>query len=262
MDSASCINPETGFNQLSKWMWGSQMVKEDDVVQTGILNWTSWASNETTFGYAGAGPINMIDANMYNRLNNTDFRKLMFKAPAGHELSGKETYLDAKLAATFPAYASLKFRPNAGDINESSVACASAYPLMRVEEMYFIEAEAAEHQTPGAGAALLEEFMKTYRDPAYVFPSDGIAIDEIVFQKRVELWGEGQSFFDIKRLDMSVTRGYEGTNWQDSQTILNTNGRPAWTNFVIVKTESANNTALVNHNNPDPSDAYAPWGAN
>ena len=259
MDSASCINPETGFNQLSKWMWGSQMVKEDDVVQTGILNWTSWASNETTFGYASAGPINMMDANMYNRLNNTDFRKLMFKAPAGHELSGKETYLvDAKTAAAFPAYASLKFRPNAGDINESSVACASAYPLMRVEEMYFIEAEAAEHQTPGAGVVLLEEFMKKYRDYAYEFPSDGIAIDEIVFQKRVELWGEGQTFFDIKRLNLSVTRGYTGTNFKSTAT-FNTNGRPAWMNFCIVVTEERNNQALKGYENPDPSNAYTPW---
>jgi hypothetical protein len=103
--------------------------------------------------------------------------------------------------------------------------------------------------------------MKQYRDPAYAFKG-GDAIDEIVFQKRVELWGEGHTFFDIKRLNMSVTRGYEGTNWADSQSQLNTNGRPAWTNYVIVATEAANNAALVNYNNPDPSDAYAPWAAN
>jgi hypothetical protein len=162
---------------------------------------------------------------------------------------------------TMPAYASVKFRPNAGDGEDYLVGASAAVPLMRIEEMYFIEAEAAEHVAPGSGITLLSSFMKQHRDPAYNYMGTD-AIDEIVFQKRVELWGEGHTFFDIKRLDMSVTRGYEGTNWQDSQTILNTNGRPAWTNFVIVKTESANNTALVNHNNPDPSDAYAPWGAN
>jgi hypothetical protein len=132
---------------------------------------------------------------------------------------------------------------------------------MRVEEMYFIEAEAAEHVSAGAGVELLTSFMQQYRDPSYAY-SGSDAIDEIVFQKRVELWGEGQTFFDIKRLNMSVTRGYEGTNWQDTQSLLNTNGRPAWMNYVIVKTEAANNTALVNFNNPDPSDVYAPWSAN
>ena len=100
--------------------------------------------------------------------------------------------------------------------------------------------------------------MKNYRDPAYTYKGND-AIDEIVFRKRVELWGEGQTFFDIKRLDMSVTRGYPGTNWQDPLSWINTNGRPAWLNFVIVRTEQANNEALMNHNNPDPSDAYPRW---
>jgi hypothetical protein len=141
---------------------------------------------------------------------------------------------------------------------ESSVGSASAYPLMRVEEMYFIEAEAAEHQTPGAGIALLEDFMRTYRDASYQCPADVNAIDEIVFQKRVELWGEGQSFFDIKRLDMSVYRGYPGTNFKPKAR-FNTYGRPAWMNFCIVVTEERNNQALKGYENPDPSDLYTPW---
>ena len=258
MTKRAALDPNTGFNQINAWMWGSQMVAEDDVVQTGILNWTSWASNETNYGYASAGPFNMIDANMYNRIGNNDWRKLMFKAPAGHELSGKETYLNAVLGAALPTYASLKFRPNAGEMDDYSVASASAYPLMRVEEMYFIEAEAAEHLTPGAGVELLEDFMKTYRDESYTFPASFDAIDEIVFQKRVELWGEGQSFFDIKRLNLSVNRGYKGTNFK-AQARFNTNGRPAWMNLCIVVTEERNNTGLKGYENPDPSDVYTPW---
>jgi hypothetical protein len=128
---------------------------------------------------------------------------------------------------------------------------------MRVEEMYFIEAEAVAHANADNGKALLEQFMKTYRDASYACTNSDI-IDEIVFQKRVELWGEGHTFFDIKRLDMSVTRGYPGTNWYDL-TRLNTNGRPAWMNFVIVRTEANNNQGLVGMNNPDPSDLYTPW---
>ena len=104
--------------------------------------------------------------------------------------------------------------------------------------------------------------MKTYRDPAYVTRKTTTeeVVDEVVFQKRVELWGEGQTFFDIKRLNYSVTRGYPGTNWYDLAR-LNTNGRPAWMNFVIIQTEQNNNKALVGWNNPDPSDLYTPWVA-
>ena len=258
MTENDCTDTKTGFNTLSKWMWGSQLVKEDETVETGIINWASHQCNETTFGYASAGPISMISATMYNRLNDTDFRKKMFKAPAGHALSGSEKYISAALGKGFPTYASLKFRPNNGELADYSIAAATAFPLMRVEEMYFIEAEAAEHITPGAGKDLLAEFMVAYRDPQYVFPAAMDAIDEIVFQKRVELWGEGLNFFDIKRLNISVTRGYAGTNF-DEAVRFNTNGRPAWMNLCVVRTEKQNNAGLRGYENPDPSGLYTPW---
>jgi hypothetical protein len=88
--------------------------------------------------------------------------------------------------------------------------------------------------------------------------TDVDAIDEIVFQKRVELWGEGLSFYDYKRLDMSVTRGYEGSN-VDPTRQFNTNGRPAWMNICIVKSEKNNNSAIKGWENPDPSDKYDTW---
>jgi hypothetical protein len=131
---------------------------------------------------------------------------------------------------------------------------------MRVEEMYFIEAEAAAHINPADGKALVEAFMTQHRDESYACretETDAV-VEEIVFQKRVELWGEGQTFFDIKRLDYSVTRGYAGTPFTDLAR-LNTNGRPAWMNLVMVRTEANNNQALEGWNNPDPSDLYTPW---
>ena len=84
------------------------------------------------------------------------------------------------------------------------------------------------------------------------------AIDEIIFQKRVELWGEGLLFFDYKRLNMSVNRGYSGTPFFEALR-LNTNGRPAWMNLVISVSEYQDNQAVNHWNNPDPSDLYTPW---
>ena len=253
----------TGYNTSSDFMWCANQNSETYAVQTGIINWTSWVSNQTTFGYTGASTMLhvVMDKSMYERISDTDWRKKQWVAPAGSALEGQTPFMSELDKETMPAYASVKFRPNAGDAEDYLTGAASAVPLMRVEEMYFIEAEAAEHVAAGTGIALLTDFMKQYRDPAYAYAGED-AIDEIVFQKRVELWGEGHTFFDIKRLNMSVTRGYEGTNWQDTQTLLNTNGRPAWTNYVIVKTEAANNAALVNFNNPDPSDLYPAWTAN
>ena len=258
MSQDECLNTVSGFNTASPWMWASTTQKEDAVVKTGILNWASWMSPEAQYGYNAAGATSMIDAAMYARISNTDFRKLMFKAPAGHDLEAKVPYIDAEWGAELPEYAAIKFRPNEGNTQEYSVGSSTSYPLMRVEEMYFIEAEAAEHVAPGEGIALLTDFMTTYRDAAYAVPVGVDAIDEIVFQKRVELWGEGQSFYDYKRLDMSVTRGYEGSN-VDAARQFNTNGRPAWMNYCIVKTEKENNEALKGWENPDPTGLYTPW---
>ena len=136
---------------------------------------------------------------------------------------------------------------------------------MRVEEMYFIQFEAAERLAAGSGIQLLTNFMKKYRDPEYKFDTTkdygftgNKAIDEILFQKRIELWGEGLSFFDIKRANVSVTRGYPGTNFFE-QWRFNTKGRPAWMNFCIVDLETNDNPAIAGYNNPDPSMAYKPW---
>lgn len=262
MTESDCLDTSAGFNTLSKWMWGSQQVEEDATVQTDIVNWTSWMSNETSFGYACAGPMLMIDRSMYDRMSNTDFRKRMFKAPKGSALDGQVPFIDEKAAAEMPDYASVKFRPKNGKagMDVYTVGAVTAYPVMRVEEMWFIYAEAVAHSNPSQGLSILESFMKEYRDPKYYTEASTPEqiIDEIVFQKRVELWGEGQTFFDVKRLNMPVTRAYKGTNWQRKDALLNTTTRPAWMNTVIVRTEQDNNAALVGHNNPDPSSTYLP----
>lgn len=70
------LSTTSGFNDISisSWMFGSSMQKEDDVVKSGIINWTSWMSNETTYGYAAAGPMPLADINFYNKISDTDFR--------------------------------------------------------------------------------------------------------------------------------------------------------------------------------------------
>lgn len=257
MTEAQCLSTTKGFNDLSRWMWGSQLMAEDDAVKTGIINWTSWVSNETNYGYAGVEPYLMINKAMYDRISDTDFRKLLWKAPAGSALEGQTPFISASKGEQLPAYSSVKFRPNEGDMSTYDVGSASAFPLMRVEEMYFIEAEAAAHLNASEGKTLLEAFMQAYRDSKYVCTNSDV-VDEVVFQKRVELWGEGLTFYDVKRLNLPVTRGYTGTNFYDLAR-LNTTGRPAWMNFSIVITEKNNNKALVGYENPDPTDAYIPW---
>lgn len=256
------INPKSGFNTLdnNSWMWGIQFAKENDAVQTGICNWTSMMSPEAEYGYAGVGACPIVDASMYARISDTDFRKLSWITPGVTDLVYDfplcvEDYR-GYYVNNFP-YCSIKFRPGAGNTSDYNEGSATAVPVMRVEEMYFIQAEALAHSNPAQGKAFIEDFMKNYRDPNYVceVADKDAVVEEIVFQKRVELWGEGHTLFDIKRLNYSVTRNYEGTNFYAGSE-HNTIGRPAWMNMVIVQSEGNNNEAVAKWNNPDIPDSY------
>lgn len=265
LTKAEWLDRTSGFNTLStsSWMWGGQYNSERI---SNLQNWGSFCCNEQEIGYASDGPDaagahTKINAAMYNRMDDADFRKLSYVAPAGTALSGQEPYLDQAWGETYLAdqpYVSLKFRPGDGNMTDYKTAFVVAYPLMRVEEMYFIEAEAKGQLKATDGLNALRQFMTTYRYPTYNYvpTSDEAIINEIAFQKRVELWGEGQAFFDFKRLDLSVTRAYEGTNFEYGLNTFNTVGRPAWMNFCIVRQESDNNIAIVGYNTPSPSSFY------
>jgi hypothetical protein len=260
MSESACLDLVSGFNTLDAWMWGAATQSEDDVVKTGIVNWASWMCPEATFGYSAAGATSMIDASLYAKISDTDFRKKMFKAPAGSALDGATQYIYPAFADYyFPTYTSVKFRPGSGNIDDYTVGASTAYPIMRVEEMYFIEAEAAAHLNDAEGQALINSFMQNYRDKQYNTTTVGDSlINEIVLQKRIEFWGEGLTFYDVKRLNMPVKRGYPGTNFGEAK-CFNTIGRPAWMNICIVQTEKNNNSALVGFENPDPTGCYEPW---
>jgi hypothetical protein len=267
LSEAVALDKASGMNTYTQFMWCVNLVKESDAVQSGIVNFISWMSNQTTYGYTGAatGQYVICDKNFYERISDTDWRKKWWQAPEGSSLRDQSSknhieYLSAEEAEALPTYASVKFRPGQGNQEDYNVGSATAIPLMRVEEMYFIKAEAEAQSNPAAGIATLTDFMTKYRDPSYSTNAStkDEAVDEIIFQKRVELWGEGQLFFDYKRLNMSVTRGYEGTPFFD-RLRLNTNGRPAWMNLVISVSEYQDNQAVNHWNNPDPSGLYTQW---
>lgn len=94
---------------------------------------------------------------------------------------------------------------------------ASDWPLMRVEEMYLIKAEAeAMSGNLAAGKSTLENFVQAYRDPSFVSKATSPQQfqDEVWLQRRVELWGEGYSLFDLLRLKKPVVR--KNTNYHAS----------------------------------------------
>jgi len=89
--------------------------------------------------------------------------------------------------------------------------------MMRAAEMYLIEAESLARKGSSNAAQVLYDLEIT-RDPAYVLSTNtGQAlIDEILVQRRIELWGEGFRWLDLKRLNLPLDR--TGSNHTSSIT--------------------------------------------
>lgn len=247
--------------------WGSQMIIEVSASQCG------YASNY--------GTPKRIDYHLYQTIPESDFRKKSFidfaidEMNEGEALIALSEYSDAPEGILTTAQGTgsglvggleVKFRPKDGIHDNQYQAFTVAVPLMRVEEMMLIEAEAAGMQSEARGMDLLTSFAKS-RDPQYVYgthtsESYGSSYatafqNEVWWQRRVELWGEGFATFDIKRLDKGIIRSYAGTNhpsgYQWNYGIYDTNDGnlyPNWMDLCIVQTETNYNTACVN--NPTP----------
>ena len=242
----------TGFNTANQaWMWFFRY----DVENMGNLcNFTGWMSGEAAWGYSKLSrPV--IDRRLYESIPYSDFRKKTFIDP-DREKHPRATVRDAEWLAEAPDYLSLKFRCKNEDFEAYNIGGVVDVPVMRVEEMYFIEAEAIAHtQGVAAGKALLEDFMKAYRDPSYACLIEELREFqiEVLRQMRIEFWGEGCAFQQAKRIQPGIMQNYTGTNAPDENTLVNCEGmKPNW-NMVIPESEVTSNIALKDMNNPNPT---------
>lgn len=264
---------KTGFNSPNNsWMWCITISPSDGLTDLSWRSFISFVCSEATWGVAHPdyGANRCIDARLWRSVQQCDWRRETWIAPgdAGNEVAYTAKYADKTNLpyadwARLKSYSGNKYHPNAGDCNTSKNGIAISIPLMRVEEMYFIEAEALCHtQGAAAGKQALESFMNTYRTEGgnYACQFSGLdeVIDEIFNQKRIELWCEGRVYFDYKRLEKAIIRGYEGTNTPE---MFRFNSYPdhiaPWTIYYIPDAESHEDTAIKL--NPDPSQAIPKW---
>ncbi len=259
-------DPNNGFNSATannSWIWGLALPSES----ISSLNcFTAHMSTENSWSAYGFDTGRAINRNLYNSINNYDFRKHTWLDPDRSFYEYKSCREDGKtyFAEELNDYVNIKFRPANGTHDDYKVGSAADHPCMRVEEMYFIEAEATAHFDLASAKTLLNSFMNNYRMTGGVNYDCSkrstleAFTDELILQKRIEFWGEGIVMFDMKRLNMSTRRGYVGTNAPASYR-LNTDGRAPYWNFCITRGETQNNTALEGKNNPDPSGCITPW---
>lgn len=213
-------------NDANSWIWGSIITSNNDVVQTGIINWPSHLCSMTGNGYTTGIGMNVvhkrINSALWARIPETDVRKGWwvdenFYSANLDNAFGAGYSAPIANAGTFATYTNVKFGPQ--DNILFNTENSQDWPLMRAEEMLLIQAEALGRSAGvDAGKQVLEGFVKNYRDPAYTCSATDLDsfIDEVWFQRRVELWGEGFSLFDVLRLKKPIIR--KGANFSGNVT--------------------------------------------
>lgn len=250
LTEAQWLDPKTGFNTIND-SWMLAMHQTTDTVLNNLLSWAAHMSLEAVYGY-GYGAQPGISVFSYERLSDTDFRKKSYvTADRSYDAAKDYMSLTEEEFQTVAPYASYKFHTNGGEKSNYTVANVVDVPVMRVEEMYLTEAEATAHYDEATARTLLTSFM-AHRDPNYTIPASYTLVDEIIFQKRIEFWGEGIIFYDMKRLNMSMHNGDAGSN-APSMAQLSTDGRAPWWNCVIPLSAVQQNIGLSGKNNPDPT---------
>lgn len=262
-------NPKQAFcdaNGNNSWMWYYSISGNN---MGNLCNPTGFLAGEADWGYNSLTHL-AIHKWLYDRLNRTDFRKRSFIDPdretypaSYYEWGDQAGFLKDYPFLKLPDYFSLKIRCKEGNWQTYSVGGAVDWPIMRVEEMYLIEAEATGMQAgkEAEGIALLTAFAKT-RDASYTYGTHNELYNnsatpafqnECWWQRRVELWGEGFATKDIKRLNKGIIRSYAGTNHIDSFQ-WNSDTPPQWMTLCFVGTEANYNSALVQNTVPEPHD--------
>ena len=208
-------NNDTGVSDV---MWGCEITTDQT---SGFAGFFSHMDADATGMYASTAQ-KCISSGLYNLIPDTDTRKAAwFREPLAKDGTG-----------SMVSYCQLKFKM------ADYTTWTGDYLLMRAEEMVLIKAEAECHQGQYSEARATISQLGDLRDTnfaerlasrtdANTYNTNTNAplktlMDEILFQRRVELWGEAGRIFDLQRLGLGYNRVYEGSNHTETVSTKNT----------------------------------------
>ncbi|MBD2756615.1 RagB/SusD family nutrient uptake outer membrane protein [Spirosoma validum] len=225
---------QEGFSDISnpEWMWGFDHLEDQSEYFGAFHSYISSNFNSTNIRV----DPKVINSVLYDQIPATDVRsKMWVKAPTAANSV-------VPTGGVRVAYMTQKFRLP----GTPSTSTMGDVPYMRVAEMYLIEAEAQARQGNTAAAASVLFDLVSKRDPSYKLSTKtGTSlIDEILFNRRIELWGEGFRFTDLKRMNLPLNR--TGANLSSAVVVLFEvpAGDNQW-EFLIPRREINANKAIV-----------------
>lgn len=215
-----------GFNNYDnpEWIWASRIQSDQTSYFYSFFAYMSANYSSTVIRTSPKS----ISSTLYNTISETDVRKGVW------DPTGKDVSFPTPTTTSIRApYMSRKFR-----VADPSLSIGDV-PYMRAAEMYLIEAEALARSGDNAGAAQALYTLAVNRDPEYVLSTTtGEAlINEILLQRRVELWGEGFRFYDLKRTNSPLNRNGANHNPSYSNGVLDVPANDSRWQFLIPQDE-------------------------
>lgn len=200
--SAGSISTDVqhGFDELSlsEAIWGAVVTPNTSEIYQSFFSHISQIND----GYSGWNHFKTANSNLVDALPASDKRHAWFSdqdyGPGVVIVPGTWAHYNIT-----PKYTSLKFiaQPGPGQF-------IGDYIYLRNTEFILTKAEALARQGKTAEAQQTLFDLNSLRDPNYVKSTKiGQALlDEILFYRRVELWGDGVASFDMARLGVGLDR--------------------------------------------------------
>lgn len=240
------------------WIWGYDM-QTDVALENPYATSSSWLRSFSGDGYAAACQVySCCNSLLYDKIPASDVRKgwwvnaslesplleaVSWDGVSGNAVASLE--ID-NVKLPFLPYTNVKF----GMFSIGGTNNDEDWPFMRVEEMILIQAEGlVKSGQTDAGRQILETFVQTYRDPSYSASAGGRTLeDEIWFQRRVELWGEGFSNSDTRRLNKPLVRFHGGVESNVPAAFrFNMSANDPWWLMRFTSSELNTNLAIVDN---------------
>jgi len=255
---------KSGFNSIDnpEWMWGSQMIQDQTAY---YWSYFYYCSNNFNGSQNRSNP-KFMNHKLYDMMSETDYRRDLILKDCPSTFDDWDEGDNAGRYASEAEYkaAVTEYR---GIVNNSSAHNMVPYlhiklqqsdgatitPMdvlhMRAAEMYLIEAEAQARQGDNASAQTTLYALVSERDAGYVKSTNTgqDLVDEILVQRRIELFLEGHRWFDMLRNDEELDLEGSGANpdlYLDGYQQDKPSTNPKWV-FLIPQRELNANPNMV-----------------
>jgi hypothetical protein len=217
----------SGFNNVNtpSWIWGFDLTED---LGHQLIDW--WGQMDCfTYSYAWAGDHKSMDDALYGSMEADDIRLTQF---------GTGTGLLQPIG---------KFFDPARTIGQQYIITTDLI-FMRSDEFHLLSAECAARLGNDAAAQNTMSAFLSSRSATAAATVSGLSgqalIDYIYLQTRLELWGEGKTYFAMKRNEATVTRGSNHVFRAGETFVYNQDEMT----FQIPQSEINNNPSITDQN--------------